>query len=149
MKNRLVTLSISLYSAFLLTVLAGLSQPVFGQETYLSVKSGGGFTGSVTEYRLYSTGIVQKGKGLADISFTETASLSKRSTRKFFKRAASITFPSFQHPGNIYHALTYLTDGKTVTTTWGDASHVPPADIKKLYDDLSAKLKALKFTASN
>jgi hypothetical protein len=147
MKNRLVT--ILRCSAFLMVTALGSTRSALGQETYISIKSGGGFTGTATEYRLYSTGAVMKGKGLAELSFTEKASLSKRSTRKYFKRAAAIVFSSFNHPGNLYHTITYVTDGKSVSNTWGDNGHTPPADSKKLYDDLSDKVKTLKFSASN
>ncbi len=147
MKNILV--SIFRCSAFLMVVVLWAARPAHGQETYISIKSGGGITGSATEYRLYSTGAVMKGKGLGEISFTEKASLGKRTTRKYFKRVAAITFSSFNHPGNLYHTIIYVTDEKSFFNTWGDTEHTPPADSKKLYDDLSGKIKTLKFSASN
>jgi hypothetical protein len=116
------------------------------QESYITISKGGGFTGSATVYKLHMNGDLFKGQGLGDIRFTEKSKMKNRARKKFFQRAEKLSPEAFNHPGNIYYAITYYSKGKTITITWGAEGHTPKDDIKKLYDDLFAKIMTMKFS---
>jgi hypothetical protein len=131
-------------SAILFLVFGVLSAQ--SQESIISISKGGGFTGSATVYKLHMNGDLFKGQGLADIRFTEKSKMKNRARKKFFQRAEKLSFESSNHPGNIYYAFTYHRKGKTITITWGAEGHAPKDDVKKLYDDLFAKIMTMKFS---
>jgi hypothetical protein len=87
-----------------------------------------------------------KGQGLGDIIFTEKSSIRRGPRRNFFKRAEKIVLEPSNHPGNIYYSITFSHNGKATTITWGAEDHAPSVEVKKLYDDLLAKIQSLKFS---
>lgn len=119
------------------------------QESYITISKGGGFTGSATVYKLQMNGDLFKGQGLADIRFTEKSKMKNRSRKKFFQRAEKLSNEPFNHPGNIYYAIAYYSKEKTITITWGAEGYSPSDDVKKLYDDLLAKILTIKFNPTN
>jgi hypothetical protein len=116
------------------------------QENYISISKGGGFTGSATVYKLHTNGDVLKGQGLAEMQFTEKSGMKSCARKKFFKRAESLIKETSSHPGNIYYSITFSQNGKATTITWGAEGHTPKDDVKKLYDDLFAKIQSMKFS---
>jgi hypothetical protein len=116
------------------------------EESYITISKGGGFTGLATVYKLHMNGDLFKGQGLGDIRFTEKSKMKNRARKKFFQRAEKISIEPFNHPGNIYYAITYYSKGKAITITWGADGYTPKDDVKKLYDDLFVKIMTMKFS---
>jgi hypothetical protein len=146
--NEFYAMKISLSKLELLPILFltfGLFS-VQAQENYISISKGGGFTGSATVYKLHVNGDVFKGQGLGDIRFTEKSSMRNRTRKKFFQRAEKIVLEPSSHPGNIYYSILFSHNGKATTITWGAEGHTPNAEVKKLYDDLFAKIQTMKFS---
>jgi hypothetical protein len=143
-----ISLSKSKFKLSVILFLALIATCSYGQENYISISKGGGFTGSATVYKLHANGDLFKGQGLGDISFTEKSGMKSCARKKFFKRAESLIKETSSHPGNIYYSITFSQNGKATTITWGAEGHTPKDDVKKLYDDLFAKIQTLKFSAT-
>lgn len=117
------------------------------QNKFITVGSGGGFTGAVTTYKITPQGKVLKGKGIGEIKFTECGKIKRSVAKKMFTSASGLmpANNSFNHPGNLYYFLKYTEDGKEQIITWGDAEHPVPDEIKKLYEEIQARINAIRF----
>ncbi|MEO5979424.1 MAG: hypothetical protein ABIS36_21700 [Chryseolinea sp.] len=129
-------------------ILIFLLGSAYGQDKYLLVSVGGGFTGSAVVYKIYEGGVVLKGKGVGDISYDESGKLRKGATKKFFTKTRSLLSdnPEFDHPGNIYTSLILFENGTEKKMTWGDAKTSAPENATKLYEKINGCLKKLTFT---
>ena len=143
--DTILTLSMKLACLLGLAVICSFS--AIAQEKFVSVGSGGGFTGTVTMYKITPAGKVFKGSGVGDIKFTECSKIKKSKAKKFISSGADQTrsTTSFSHPGNLYYFLKYTEDGKEQTITWGDADHPVPDDVKKLYEEIQSSVNALRY----
>jgi hypothetical protein len=134
-------------SQILLILLIASFSSVQAQEDYISISKGGGVTGSATVHKFLFSGDVLKGQGIGDIRFTEKSFLKRRTRKKFFTRAEKSILESSTHPGNMYYSIMYSHNGKLTTVTWGAEGYTPKEEVKKLYEDLSAKIQVLTFSA--
>ena len=118
---------------------------VQAQERYMTLTSGGGFTGTAIVYKIHNDGTVYKGKGIGEVDFDERARLRKCATKKYFKKTRSLLadHPGFNHPGNIYSSIVLYENGSENKITWGDSA---PEGAKKLYQKINASLGKLTFT---
>ena len=116
------------------------------QEKFISAGSGGGFAGTVTAYKISRNGDVFKGSGVGEITYLPCGKIKKSVAKRLVKKVADKTLSSqpFTHPGNLYYFLSYTDDGTEQTITWGDANHVLPDDIKKIYDEVNASISAVR-----
>jgi len=119
------------------------------QDRALIIASGGGVVGTATVYKISADGIVKKGKGLSEIKYHEESKLSKCTTKKYFKKARSLTnaYPDFNHPGNTYTSISLMEPDTEKKITWGASDHAVPEDVKKLYQKIIARLTRLTFTS--
>jgi hypothetical protein len=116
------------------------------QNRYITIGNGGGFSGSVTIFKITPDGKVLKGKGLVEIKYAEYGKLKKRKVSTFIKSISKQTSSlNFNHPGNLYYFLSYSEDGKERKVIWGDSSHSVNESIQKLYDDIVASLNTVRF----
>jgi len=109
--------------------------------------SGGGFTGMVTAYKIFMDGKVYKGKGVAEIQYTECAKIRKAKAKKLIRRAAETlgTAGEFNAPGNQYYFLTAVQGGKENKATWGAADQPAPEALKTLYQDVQGVVTGLSY----
>ncbi|HTE30630.1 MAG TPA: hypothetical protein VK666_09685 [Chryseolinea sp.] len=120
-----------------------------GQERFVTVASGGGFSGAAVVYKIGDDGTVLKGQGIGDnTTFNESAKLKKCATKKYFRKTRSLLSEQqeFNHPGNIYSSITLYENGKEKKMTWGDSAHSTPEKAKKLYGKINASLARLTFS---
>jgi hypothetical protein len=117
------------------------------QDSFITAGSGGGFTGAATVYKITPKGEVFRGKGVTDIAFTECAPLSKRKAKKIIRQVNDVlaAITEFNHPGNLYYFLSTNTTGQEKRITWGDTGTAVSDDVKKLYDDIGARVSSLKY----
>ena len=127
-----------------------LSQFAFSQDCFVTLSSGGGFTGMATVYKISPNGNVLKGKGLGQITFGEQSKLKKNLTKKFFRQALKLveSNQSFNHPGNIYYSLGTEENDKNLKVTWGDPQHPVPPGVKELFDKVIKAVNELSFSAN-
>jgi hypothetical protein len=109
--------------------------------------SGGGFTGMVTVYKIFADGKVYKGKGVAEIQYTECAKIRKTKAKKLMHRATQTMkdVAEFNAPGNQYYFLTTVLQGKETKATWGAADRPAPAPLKDLYQEVQAMAAGLTY----
>lgn len=117
------------------------------QNDFITVGSGGGYTGAVTTYKITPQGKVFKGKGVGEIKFTECGKIKRSAAKKMFASISGLipADNSFNHPGNLYYFLKYKQDAKEQTITWGDAAHPVPEGVKKLFDEIQASVNAIRY----
>lgn len=123
----------------------------YAQESYLLVTSGGGVAGTATVYKIEEGGKVLKGKGLAEIAYTEESKLKKCAAKRYFKEAKAVlkSSPDFIHPGNMYSSIALYDGGKEGKITWGHAEFPVPEDAKKLYNKINTAVSRLTFSTGS
>jgi hypothetical protein len=52
---------------------------------------------------------------------------------------------TFNHPGNMYTAITLAEGGKEAKLAWGDAAHATPVEAEVLYRKIQHSLNRLTF----
>jgi hypothetical protein len=108
--------------------------------------SGGGVTGTAIVFKMTRSGEVFKGKGIAEIEYSECGKIKKSVARKLIARVAeSMESPAFQHPGNMYYFLTLADSEGEKKVTWGDPGYPAPQKIKTLYDEINAAIVDVRF----
>jgi len=98
-------------------------------------------------YKIFMDGKVYKGKGVAEIQYTECARIRKAKARKLI-RCATQTLSSageFNAPGNQYFFLITVQQGKENKTTWGAADRPVPEALKNLYQEVQGMVSALTY----
>src|SRR6218665_1523848 len=129
----------------LLLVLLLCTLHAIAQDTFITVGSGGGFTGAVTVYKITEKGEVFKG-GMGGI-FTECGAIRKSKARKFVKETTNVVQRAgdFNHPGNLYHFLSFKNEGQENKITWGSSQEVAPEGVTEVYKKLMDTIASLKF----
>jgi hypothetical protein len=109
--------------------------------------NGGGITGQAIVYKILPTGKVYKGKGIADIQYTECAKIRKAKAKKLLKRAVDVqgTTGALNAPGNLYYFLATQQGEKENRITWGAADQPAPDAVKALYQDVQSVVAGLKY----
>jgi hypothetical protein len=117
------------------------------QDTFVSIGSGGGFAGTATVYKVTPKGLIFKGEGIGDITFTLCGKIRKTRAKQIIGQVAdqARAATEFQHPGNLYYFIGYTENEKQQTITWGDADHPISDEIKKLYEDVHATVSAIIY----
>jgi len=117
------------------------------QDRYIQVTSGGGVVGTATRYKMSLDGKVLKGKGLGEITYSEATKLKKCTVKKYFKKSKklALSYPGFNHPGNVYYSILVYDHGEETQLTWGDAGHQVPEGVEKLYQKINSSLTRLSF----
>jgi hypothetical protein len=110
----------------------------------LEYGSGGGFTGSVTAYKIIGATVYQinsAGK------ITAKGHLDDNRRKKIQKMAKSLLLAktSFDHPYNMYQYLVIYTRNKIVNIKWGDPSYPPTREIKEFSHNIHRILQSIKF----
>jgi hypothetical protein len=133
-------------SLFLLTFFFLISI-TSAQDTFVSIGSGGGFTGTATVYKVTPKGLIFKGDGIGDIKFTLCGKIKKSRAKDIIARVTDQTRATteFSHPGNIYYFIGYTENEKQRAITWGNPDHPVPDEIRKLYEDVHAIVSEIKY----
>jgi hypothetical protein len=135
-------------SLFLLTFFSLISI-ASAQDTFVSIGSGGGFAGTATVYKVTPKGLIFKGDGIGDIKFTLCGKIKKSRAKSIIARVTeqTIAITDFSHPGNIYYFIGYTENEKQHAITWGNPDHPVPDEIRRLYEDVHALVKEVKYVA--
>lgn len=135
--SRLIFLTLLLFSVFTLSA----------QESFVTIGSGGGVTGSATVYKIFRNGKIFKGRGVGEIKYDECAKLNRRDASANFIAVSRNTkeLAPFNHPGNVYYFLTYYDKGVEQIITWGDGDHPVPDHVKTLYEKIQKQLVGLTY----
>jgi hypothetical protein len=117
------------------------------QDTFITLGSGGGFTGNTTTYKVTPKGEVFKGTGIGDVQFSLCGKIKKSKAKQMMTQVADqvSATTSFNHPGNLFYFISYTEDNNVRTIKWGDAEHPIQADVKKLYDEVLASVNGVSF----
>jgi hypothetical protein len=117
------------------------------QEKVIVIGNGGGFTGSVTAYKIASNGEIFKGSGLVEIKYTLCAKLKKSKAKKIIQQASAeiLATQEFNHPGNVYTFLA-VEDGKeNKRLTWGHNTTPAPEKILTLHAEIMKTISSLNY----
>jgi hypothetical protein len=137
-------MKLTLYFLACLLFLAG---PLFAQEKFILVGSGGGITGVATVYKITRQGKVFKGSGIAEYAFTECSKIKSKKAKIFLSRL-SVQFAAaeeFDHPGNLYYFIS-LSENKTEDRkTWGDPAYPPATALQELYREIHDTVNKLNY----
>ena len=114
---------------------------------FVSVGSGGGFAGTATVYKVTPKGEVFKGGGIGEIKFTQRGKIKKGQAKAIIAKVAeqARTTPPFSHPGNLYYFIESTENGAEKKITWGDADHTVPENVKRVYDEVDARVSTIKY----
>jgi len=117
------------------------------QDKFITLGSGGGFTGSTTMYKVTPEGKIFKGTGIGDVQFTLCGKIKKSEAKEMMTRVADQVSAanSFNHPGNLFYFISYTEDNNVRTIKWGDAEHPIQENVKKLYDEVLASVNGVSF----
>ena len=117
------------------------------QDKFIAVGSGGGFAGTATAYKITPKGKVFKGKGIGEITYTESAKIKRAKARKYIRQVSEQTQSNsqFSHPGNLYYFINYTENASEHKITWGDAQHPVPESIQKLYQEINNTISSARF----
>lgn len=124
-----------------------LSFTAAAQDKFITLGSGGGFTGSTTMYKVTPKGEVFKGAGIGDVQFTLCGKIKIAKAEQMITQVADqvSAATSFNHPGNLFYFISYTEDNNVRTITWGDVEHPVQEDVKKLYDEVLASVNGVSF----
>jgi hypothetical protein len=119
----------------------------YAQESFVTAGSGGGFSGIANVYKISSDGKVWKGKGTANIEFTECSKIKKKKAQTYIERVAREVkaLGESKHPGNMYYFLSVSENGNETRVTWGDPQQPAPESVKKTYQEIIDAISALKY----
>lgn len=126
-----------------------LSSITSAQDRFVSIGSGGGFAGTATVYKVTPKGLIFKGDGIGDIKFTLCGKIKKSHAKKIIARVTdqARATTNFSHPGNLYYFIGYTENERQHAITWGDPDHPVPDEIRKLYEDVHAVVREIKYIA--
>lgn len=112
----------------------------------ISFSTGGGFTGAETIFTLLENGQVFSASGMAPEKALPIATLPSKSIKGFFEKVNQINWAkeAINDPGNMYHTLSFGTNGNMKKQIWGGGKETPSKEITDLYYELSNTLNALK-----
>jgi len=117
------------------------------QDKFITLGSGGGFTGNTTMYKVTPKGEVFKGTGIGEVQFSLCGKIkiakAKQMITQVDDQVSAAT--SFNHPGNLFYFISYTEDNNVRTITWGDVEHPIQEDVKKLYDEVLASVNGVSF----
>lgn len=102
----------------------------------LTVGKGGGFAGTVREYRLLDSGeLFAKEPNEQDFQFIKKK--SPRKAKTWFTRLQTMDFAQmeYQKPGNVYQFISLKTDSTAHRVTWSGGDPTVPAGVADFYDD--------------
>jgi hypothetical protein len=117
------------------------------QDKFITMGSGGGFAGTATVYKITSKGKVFKGKGIGEITYSESAKIKRAKAKKYIREVSKQTQSNspFSYPGNLYYFIKYVEGASEYIITWGDAQHPVPESIQKLYQEINASIGSARF----
>ncbi len=124
-----------------------LSFTAAAQDKFITLGSGGGFTGNTTMYKVTLKGEVFKGEGIGDVKFSLCGKIKIAKAEQMITQVADqvTAATSFNHPGNLFYFISYTEDNNVRTITWGDVEHPVQEDVKKLYDEVLASVNGVSF----
>lgn len=124
--------------AFLFTTLSFLT--VYCGSWEIKFGHGGGFAGKETTFTLTKKGKLLKQDNIAAPS-AEISKMKKSKAKKFLKEITSLNFKNIQlnEPGNMYHFITLVENGKEYKSVWGSKSNNEKLDA--FYEKLVALTK--------
>ena len=104
---------------------------------YMVAGSGGGFSGQVIQYYIFSTGDVYRTKSLSKES-TLFMTLSKKQTKNIFKKLKALQLEKmdFNHPGNMTYFIEQHKKENVHTVKWGDNAAQVPSNVSAFYKEL-------------
>jgi hypothetical protein len=118
---------------------------VFAQGEYILFGSGGGITGQVSAYKIYTNGKVLKGKGKLEITYSETGKIKKKEARQIFKDVSKTLNTPFSHPGDMYYFIQKVSEGSDQKYTWGSADYEVSEAIGNIYNSVMKKLSSTSY----
>lgn len=104
--------------------------------TTLTVGKGGGFAGTVREYRLLDSGeLFVKEANEQDFQFLKKKNL--RQTKRWFARLQTIDFATMDYnkPGNVYQFIDLKSDSTVHRVTWSGGNPAVPVGLADFYND--------------
>ena len=110
------------------------------EQAYVSIGSGGGFTGLTTEYHLFKDGNVYKFNSLENQKVW-VKKLNKKEMKCVFKKldALHLEDMDYNHPGNISYFIEKRSGEKVNRITWG-GSGTTPEKPQAFYEFLMSKI---------
>ena len=134
-----------IYLFTLITFVSSLTAAA--QDKFITLGSGGGFTGNTTMYKVTPEGKVFKGTGIGDVQFSLCGKIKKATAKQMMTRVADQVnaATSFNHPGNLFYFISYTEGNNVRTIKWGDAEHPIQEDVKKLYEETLASVNGISF----
>jgi hypothetical protein len=112
----------------------------------IAFSTGGGFTGVETIFTVLENGQVFSASGLDPKKTVAFGSLPTKTTKSFFEKVNQINWAKnpINDPGNLYHTLSFGTNGNMKKQVWGGGKETPSKEITDLYYELSNTINALK-----
>jgi hypothetical protein len=112
----------------------------------IAFSTGGGFTGVETIFTILENGQVFSASGLDPKKTMLFGKLPVKATKSFFEKANQINWEkeAINDPGNLYHTLSFGTNGSMKKQVWGGGKETPSKEITDLYYELSNAINALK-----
>ena len=125
---------------------AKVSSPSAYTKNMIAFSTGGGFTGVETVFTILENGQVFSASALTPDKATPIAQLPSKVVKAFFEKVNQINWAkeAINDPGNIYHTLSYGTNGNMKKQVWGGGKETPSKEITDLYYELSNAINALK-----
>ena len=135
------------YAPFFVIVILFLSHSLHAQTQVIVIGSGGGFSGTVTAYKITPKGEILKGTGIAEINYTECAKIKKSKAQNFIDLAnrEATSIKEFNHPGNMYSFLAIEQEKEKTRLTWGDPKTPVPEGLRQLHADILKNVSTLRF----
>jgi hypothetical protein len=109
----------------------------------ISFGNGGGFTGNVTEYTLFTNGEIERHQSITDEK-TIIKTIDKNEVIKINNQISKLNYRTytFNHPGNTYSFLRIVEEsGKEYYFSWGEPSKQVKAEITLFYTKLTNLVK--------
>ncbi len=102
----------------------------------LAVGKGGGFAGTVREYRLLDLGELFVKEANAD-TFQFVKKKNPRKAKRWFARLQTMDFAKMDYhkPGNVYQYISLKMDSTTHRVTWSGGDPDMPAGVADFYND--------------
>jgi hypothetical protein len=146
-----VLLPVILFFSFsLLLVACKTNAKVTSLDSYtknmIAFSTGGGFTGVETIFTVLENGQVFSASGLDPKKTVAFGNIPTKTTKSFFEKANQINWAKdpINDPGNLYHTLSFGTNGSMKKQVWGGGKETPSKEITDLYYELSNTINALK-----
>lgn len=105
---------------------------------YIIFGNGGGFAGSLTQYKLFENGKIEKQDG-HNVPFISHSTIDKNLCDQIFNSVSTLSLDKKQihDPGNLYHFITVKNEDMMMNFKWGGMNDAPDPAVKNYYNLLN------------